>query len=298
MKLANYVSDLLYRYDCVIVPEFGGFICNKTSAEFDENAQLVYPPRKKITFNAYLQHNDGLLANYIASAKKTTFKQANQSIAKEVETWKELLEIGTISIAKVGTLRLNADKKLIFEPNTSINFLTESFGLAHVNSFAVERLNTIDKPRKTADKVNESNKLSSIAKAAVAATVFLGLTYAGWYGFQKQNLTPQTQKESSKKNIQSATFVIDPPMPTIDKKTIKKETKTYHIVVGAFQKAENARKKVINLKNKGFDAKIIKKTPSGLMPVICASFADKKLAIKELQTIKLTISKDAWLLKN
>ena len=26
MTLANYINDLLYRYDCVIVPDFGGFV--------------------------------------------------------------------------------------------------------------------------------------------------------------------------------------------------------------------------------------------------------------------------------
>ena len=29
MILATYINDLLYRYDCVIVPDFGGFVTNR-----------------------------------------------------------------------------------------------------------------------------------------------------------------------------------------------------------------------------------------------------------------------------
>ena len=66
MILAKHITDLLYRYDCVIVPEFGGFITNRIGAKLNESTQTFYPPTKQITFNSHLKHNDGLLANYIA----------------------------------------------------------------------------------------------------------------------------------------------------------------------------------------------------------------------------------------
>ena len=69
MTLANYINDLLYRYDCVIVPNFGGFITNIIGANVSAEKNTFYPPKKQITFNVYLQHNDGLLANYIASSE-------------------------------------------------------------------------------------------------------------------------------------------------------------------------------------------------------------------------------------
>jgi len=68
MAIANYIKDLLYRYDCVIVPHFGGFVTNKTSAQIGEDSLTFYPPTKQVGFNVNLNHNDGLLANYIASS--------------------------------------------------------------------------------------------------------------------------------------------------------------------------------------------------------------------------------------
>ncbi|MDA9349687.1 hypothetical protein N9R21_07960, partial [Polaribacter sp.] len=32
MTVEKYINELLYRYDCVIVPNFGGFITNKIGA--------------------------------------------------------------------------------------------------------------------------------------------------------------------------------------------------------------------------------------------------------------------------
>ncbi|MEC8884654.1 MAG: SPOR domain-containing protein, partial [Bacteroidota bacterium] len=39
MHFSNYISDLLYRYECVIVPGFGAFLAHRVSAYHDETAQ-------------------------------------------------------------------------------------------------------------------------------------------------------------------------------------------------------------------------------------------------------------------
>lgn len=87
MNLANYINDLLYRYDCVIVPDFGGFVTNKIDAKLDESTNTFYPPSKQITFNSLLKHNDGLLANYIASSEQISFEKASTAISLSVIKW-------------------------------------------------------------------------------------------------------------------------------------------------------------------------------------------------------------------
>jgi hypothetical protein len=74
MSLTNYINDLLYRYDCVIVPDFGGFVTNAISARVNHFSHTFYPPTKQLTFNSHLTNNDGLLANYIASSENISFK--------------------------------------------------------------------------------------------------------------------------------------------------------------------------------------------------------------------------------
>ena len=78
MTLATYINDLLYRYDCVIVPDFGGFVTNRIGAKVNNYTHTFTPPKKQITFNKLLKHNDGLLANYIASAENISFERLLQ----------------------------------------------------------------------------------------------------------------------------------------------------------------------------------------------------------------------------
>ena len=65
-SIEKYISDLLYDNDCVIIMNFGGFVCNQTSAKLDEATGILSPPNKTILFNSQLKENDGLLINHIS----------------------------------------------------------------------------------------------------------------------------------------------------------------------------------------------------------------------------------------
>ena len=65
MNLDKYIEDLLYRNECVVIPNFGAFITSLNSAQANNNG-MILPPSKSISFNNKLQKNDGVLANYIA----------------------------------------------------------------------------------------------------------------------------------------------------------------------------------------------------------------------------------------
>ena len=67
MNLSKYIVDLLVKNNCVIVPNFGGFIANYNPAIIDELRHKIYPPSKRILSNPNLLSNDGLLANYVST---------------------------------------------------------------------------------------------------------------------------------------------------------------------------------------------------------------------------------------
>ena len=125
MILANYISELLYRYECVIVPDFGGFIVNNKSATIDSLNNILSPPFKQITYNGHLKNNDGLLANYIASVDNISYECALNYIRFEIEEWQQKLKNTDIDLEGVGSFSLVEDK-LHFEPQKSINYLTSS----------------------------------------------------------------------------------------------------------------------------------------------------------------------------
>src|SRR2546428_13643386 len=92
MKIEHYIAQLLYRHQCVTVPGFGAFLTEIQSAQFNEASNTFYPPKKLISFNSYLKHNDGLLANHISLSEKIEYEVAIQKITEEVEIWKNSLE--------------------------------------------------------------------------------------------------------------------------------------------------------------------------------------------------------------
>jgi len=301
MNLASYINDLLYRYDCVIVPNFGGFIANKVGAVLNEETQTFFPPTKKIGFNANLKHNDGLLANYIASAENISFQQANTFIDTEVYNWQTQLETEALEILKVGVITKNEEKQLVFEPNTDVNFLTTSFGLSSVTSVSQERYQEKVIPLHTSEEVKEAsseNKVAGFIKYAAAAAIVLTLGTIGFNQYQKtqeQSFLVQ-QQEKVEQKIQEATFVIDNPLPTINLNIEKENTKMFHVVAGAFQSAKNADKKVSQLQNKGYKASVLGLNSWGLTQVAFDSYETKQEARQALEQIKTKGFKDAWLL--
>ncbi|AZJ34456.1 SPOR domain-containing protein [Tenacibaculum singaporense] len=295
MTLANYINDLLYRYDCVIVPNFGGFVTNKIGARVNTTTHTFYPPKKQLTFNAYLQHNDGLLANYIASSKNISFEEAIAFIAEEVAQWNEKLATTTVTVASVGSLSLNEAKQIIFEPNPSSNFLKESFGLAEVSTPSVERVKEVAIKSLPATTKESRKTIPLYLKRTAAAAVFVGIAYVGWNGVQNQQQVLANQEEAVEKKIQSATFVIENPLPTINL-NVSKEDRNFHIIAGAFQEEHNAENKLAELQDKGYDASIVGKNGLGLTQVAFASYVTKEEARKALEIIKESVSEDAWLL--
>ena len=75
-KIEPYISELLYLHDCVIIPNFGGFVGNKKSAVLNKNTHTVLPPSKEILFNKNLKVNDGLLISHLANKEKISNDQA------------------------------------------------------------------------------------------------------------------------------------------------------------------------------------------------------------------------------
>ncbi|QNM85206.1 HU-CCDC81 and SPOR domain-containing protein [Polaribacter pectinis] len=298
MILANYINDLLYRYDCVIVPDFGGFVTNKIGAKINSDTNTFYPPTKQITFNSLLKHNDGLLANYIASSENISFDKASTAISLSVIKWQNELQSKSVEINNLGFLSLNEENQIVFEPNTAVNYLTTSFGLSSVESSSIKRYKEQVKPLIPAAKTTEKKGVPAFIKYAATAAILLTLGFAGYNGYQQneQKEVLANQQKDLEKKIQSATFVISNPLPTIELNVVKETAKPYHIVAGAFQFPENAQKKVNQLKSKGFDAKVIGVNKWGLTQVTFNSYSDRNDAINNLYKIQDSVSKDAWLL--
>ena len=306
MQLETYISDLLYRYECVTIPEFGAFLTQKVSATIDESANTFYPPKKVVSFNEQIQKNDGLLANYIADVEKIPFEVATQKIAKRVKIIKSFLTQGeTVTFKNIGDIAFNAEGKILFEPSNHLNYLTDAFGLSQFVAPSVnreiykEQAHAVEKviPIGITPEKRKSKSYLKYAAVALVALTLGGLVASNFYVNQIEAHNQLAQKEAEKQldtKIQQATFSLN-PLPAITLK-VNKQIGNYHIVAGAFRVEENCDKIISELKALGYDARKIGVNKYGLHEVVYASYEDRLEALQALRTIKATQNKEAWLL--
>jgi hypothetical protein len=307
MNIQPYIAQLLYRYQCVTVPGFGAFLTEIQSAQWVESANSFFPPKKMISFNANLKNNDGLLANHIAQAEKTSYDYAVSAIQYEVLNWRKALELnGSLSIKDIGDLSLNADNNIVFKPLDQTNYLSSSFGLSAFVSPIVKR--ELFEQRIEALKDNtvinletEEKSGRSYLKYAAIFVLGLGLTATVGYSVYQNQIATETvlvekavQKQVNNK-IQEATFFIKSPLPAVTL-SVKESKLSYHIMAGAFREEKNADKIFKRLSDLGYKARRIPANKYGLYPVLYASYATYAEADKAKKEIQKTDNPEAWLL--
>ena len=140
MKIARYIGDLLFEYECIVIPGFGGFITKEIPAKIHPVQNHFIPPSKDIVFNVHLKANDGLLINHIARSEKITYSEAKSRLEKFVLRCESALESGKrIHFRKVGNLFLNKYGHKQFEPDSSQNYQADSYGLKSFISPPIKR---------------------------------------------------------------------------------------------------------------------------------------------------------------
>jgi cell division septation protein DedD len=128
----NHIKELLFEQDCVVIPEFGGFVTNFDCAKIDASNRYITPPQKWLAFNSLLKNDDGLLSNYIAQEEQITREQASLKIKSFVEDTKRYINFDkTYQIDGLGIFSQNEENKIQFQPQIS-NFFSESFGMENV----------------------------------------------------------------------------------------------------------------------------------------------------------------------
>ncbi|PHX62121.1 MAG: sporulation protein [Flavobacteriales bacterium] len=324
MKIEKYISELLYRYQCVGVPGFGAFLCEWQSAQVIVGQSSFAPPKKVISFNSNIKNNDGLLANHIALQEKISYEKALNRIQTQVVFWLEKLENKEhLVLENIGEIFSNSEHNFVFKPNTAINYLTDSFGLAGFNSPEITRANQIltdvasvtesiietpisieestekDKP---VIPINGKNRSSNWLKYAAAVAVFASAgtyVYKMYYDFtinQQTIIVEKTVQEKINQRIQEATFVIPNPINAVDLTLETTHNGKYHVIAGAYRSKQNATKAMNDLLSQGFEAHLLTENKYGLIPVAFGSFSN----LNEAQNLKIQIkSKDsveAWLL--
>ncbi|WP_445737405.1 HU domain-containing protein [Mariniflexile sp.] len=306
MQLETYISDLLYRYECVTIPEFGAFLTQRASATIEDATNTFYPPKKTVSFNEQIQKNDGLLAHYIADVEKIPFELANEKIAKRVNTLKSYLTQGeTITFKNIGEIVFNKEGKVLFEPTYQLNYLTDSFGLSQLVSPTVTRevykkeVEAIEKviPLTITQEKRKSRPYFKYAAVGLIALTLGGLGTSNYYINEIEQHNQLAQKEATQQleaKIQQATFNLN-PLPAITL-NVTKQSGNYHVVAGAFRVEDNCELIISELKAQGFNARSIGVNKYGLHEVVYGSYETGEEALKVLRDVRKNSNEAAWLL--
>ncbi|MBI1838416.1 MAG: HU-CCDC81 and SPOR domain-containing protein [Flavobacteriia bacterium] len=139
ITVEELIGNLLLRNNCVIVPSFGGFVANQTSATIDYANGVMFPPKKSVLFNRQLINNDGLLIKEYSAANTISYTDADIYLKTKVLEWNEKLANGErVTLDRVGYIFLDTEKNICFEQDRFFNLLLESYGLGKVHFIAEE----------------------------------------------------------------------------------------------------------------------------------------------------------------
>lgn len=315
MALEHYISELLYRYNCVVVPGFGAFLTQSRSAVIHEGTHTLYPPTKTVSFNQQLISNDGLLVSYAAEVQMTTFEAMLKHVEEEVVDWKLRLQKGErLQLADIGEVWSGTEGKIQFQPSGKTNYLTASYGMSSFVAAPVarevlkERVAALEEKTPIAFTPEKRENFATRPYLKYAAVVLLALS-TGFAGFQfykadqnNQQMAREEAHQQVSKRIQEATFFDTDPLelPTITLNTTKEGStdkagkKIHHIIAGAFRYKTNADRKIVLLKKLGYNPSYMGTNPFGLHMVSYESFVDAQQALLALRKIKLS-QNDAWL---
>lgn len=165
MTIPQHICSLLYQFDCVIIPGFGGFVANYHPAQINTNQNIVFPPSKGLLFNKNLLNNDGLLADAISQKEQISYADSILRIEAFVSNSLEKLKNNErVEIDEIGFLFFDDEKNIQFKPEYSANFLVDAFGLYPV--VAKEIFQTV-KEVVVEQKVEEVKIISIAAKEKV-----------------------------------------------------------------------------------------------------------------------------------
>ncbi len=332
--MSGYISEMLQRYDCVIIPSFGGFVANYQGAKIHPTQHIFQPPCKNIAFNKNLVSNDGLLANELVVAMDVTYHEALQIIDRFVFDLNNRLSDGhKVDIPQVGSLKLDVEKNIQFVPSGTVNYLHESYGLFNFQSSAIQRsgynvpFEIKFKDRPSVKPKKRSAKIKYLVPAAIlplAAAVLLLLPVGQHF---KNNIATQVSGYFSGKPLAVSVYknnshnfdlhssiaseiimpdVVPAPSNAVaetasvavnEVKITNDKVADYAIITGCFALRENAEKQVQQLAEKNISASIIGQSKTGLYRVSAGNFNDANEANNALQQVKNT-QPEAWLLKN
>jgi len=314
-QLVSHIEFLLHEHNCVIIPEFGGFVVNTIPARRDGFATF-HAPVSELVFNRDLLHNDGLLAQSYMKSDNLTFEAAMQQIELAVQELKQQLrEQRQVALGKLGSFTLNDDKRFVYSPAPFVQ--PALFGLTKATLKPLIQMHAPVTPAKSGNgqKRWRTVAVSAAAVAAIAVFMFILPVNDTTIGRQSAQMISESglfrnRAAQAEQPAAPATEVTNElpaevqvaadngeshaaPAPLIDD-----SRPVYYIVMGVYERSDVAEQITTQLLNEGFPQTKWLERP-GRIDVYAATFTDRAEAETYLREIHRAhpTHRDAWILK-
>ena len=313
-SVAHYISELLFLHDCVIVPEFGGFVGNRQSAKLNKTTGALTPPSKQILFNTNLKTNDGLLISHIANQEEITQDIAKQNVTIfSDESNGKLNTSKVLRIEKIGLFTVGREGNILFLQDSSTNYSLDSFGMkVNYSKPVTSKSDSKKQVEATVQTIRtKSRNPKTLLRAAAVLIPLVALSYLSISQQERINnvytqmatLSPFTTTEKITEVVEIITVkdhiievspeIIETPIIEEVESPFFTQQKTYYIIAGAFSEQKNANKMLDKLNRWNYNAEIIE--GGNLLRVSYESYKNRKEAVLALNKIQQA-NASAWLL--
>ncbi|SFL56311.1 hypothetical protein [Proteiniphilum acetatigenes] len=319
-QLISHIEFLLHDHNCVIIPDFGGFVVNTIPPQRDGIAAF-HAPVCELVFNRDLTHNDGLLAQSYMKNDSMTFESAMQKVEQDVQMLKRRLrEQYRVDMGKLGSFDMHDDKRFVYTPGAFVR--PALFGLTQATLKPLIQMQPAVPVRKSENRQKwvRNTAITAASVAAVALLMFIlpvsdttivrqsarMLSETGWLqpkASQPLNriaMTDELVVNETEKAEEYSTTSNGMNIPAMDavEQNVPDDLPRYYIVMGVYKGVESAQKTTELLLDEGFHQTGWLERPDRI-DVYAASFTDEaaaKVYLKEVHK-KFPGHNDAWILK-
>jgi hypothetical protein len=269
VNFSQYIVDLLFENDYVIVPGFGAFVASYKSSTIDDDQDTLYPPEKELSFNEKLKSNDTLLVNYVAEEKGISHFDALKEIEQFREDVQYKLEKGEkLELEGLGLFWQDEENIIRFKGKPGENLLLDSYGLGvtSLKNKENEVVNVIGPEPVVEEGRKRKGWLIFLILPIAAGCVFVYLNYFTQNSGQvleKQIENVEPVKQGNEEPVLLAdTVLVDSVkiesslIDTFSQQQREKDVivgKKYYLIGGSFKAQENAVKYFNNVKRLGFN---------------------------------------------
>lgn len=334
-KLAKYIVKLLNENLQVYLPGLGTFKKERVPARFDENTNTFIAPTQR-TILSPEKGSSAPIISAISKAEGSSEEESENQLKKLIGSiLLELNEKGKCYIPDLGEIIKEGDSITFIgdELKDDLPYYKNVNEIKLIEPSKKEPLTDPEKPL-IHDRINDEEEVKEEEILPIEefepkgrsinwlwpAGIIIAMLIAGALWFFNSEKVEQYETgivgvDDKNKVFQDTTLTLNPeeteisPQDTVinssletienlEEKAPRKPETTYEIIIVSFAKLSEAEKYVENMNSKGYKIRTLEnKNPGNLYKVSFRSFKDESEAQLELNNVRETIAKEAWIYK-